>query len=268
MPMPRNTTEDFGSTFRLAPLPTGRQVGRFGPMTKLPGLVHAVTTKNGPTFPVDADAGVGAYETLAHELGLTHVAWCRQVHGGAVRAVSQGGCADEGDALVTNTAGIGLLARSADCPLILVADRTGTAVGLAHASWRSSMQKISMKMVETMKLLYGVNPANLVACIAPSAGPDRYEVGKDVYDAALTHLGPAAKNFFVTLKVDDPSQPKWLLDLWSLNASQLMQAGVDFMGIYTARVDTIERSDLFPSHRAEGKNAQRFAAILGRVSED
>jgi YfiH family protein len=265
--MPRTDTEDFGSTFRLESLPTGRQIGRFGPLNKLPGLMHAVTTKNGPTFPVDADAGEGAYETLTRELGLAHVAWCRQVHGGEVRAVTHGGCADEGDALVTNTAGVGLLARSADCPLILVADPTGTAVGLAHASWRSSLQKISMKLVETMQRLYGVDPANLVACIAPSAGPDRYEVGKDVYDAAIDHLGPAARNFFITQKAD-PSEPKWLLDLWALNASQLMQAGVDFMGIYTARACTIERHDLFPSHRAEGKAAQRFAAIIGRVAKD
>ena len=265
--MPRDDTEDFGSTFRLESLPTGRQIGRFSPLSKMSGLVHAVTTKHGPTFPVDAAAGEEAYETLGCELGLAHVAWCHQVHGGEVRAVDQGGCAGEGDALITNTAGVGLLARSADCPLILVADPAGTAVGLAHASWRSSLQKISMKLVETMTRMYGVNPADLVACIAPSAGPDRYEVGKDVYDAAIDSLGPAAKNFFVTLK-GDPGEPKWLLDLWAMNASQLMQSGVDFMGIYTARACTIERNDLFPSYRAEGKAAQRFAAIIGRSAEE
>lgn len=265
--MMRDDAEDFGSTFRLAGLSADRQVGRFGPLSKLSGLVHAVTTKHGPAFPVDAAAGEEAYETLGCELGLADVAWCHQVHGGEVRAVDRGGCAGEGDALITNTAGVGLLARSADCPLILVADPTGTAVGLAHASWRSSLQKISMKLVEAMQRLYDVNPTDLVACVAPSAGPDRYEVGKDVYDAAIDALGPMAKNFFVTLKAD-PSEPKWLLDLWAMNASQLMQAGVDFMGIYTARVCTIERNDLFPSHRAEGKSAQRFAAIIGRSARD
>ena len=51
--MPRTDAEDFGSTFRLESLPTGRQIGRFGNLTSLPGLTHAVTTKNGPAFPVD-----------------------------------------------------------------------------------------------------------------------------------------------------------------------------------------------------------------------
>lgn len=247
------------ASFQPDQLPDGREVYRFAPLGKVPRVVHAYTTRNGPLFSAEADTGAAMYKHLAVELGCNDVAWCRQVHGNVVLPVRRGGCAGEADGLVTDTPGLAVLGRSADCALILAADTSGRVVGMAHASWRSTIKRIAVNLIEIMLKNFGANPAEIIACVGPSAGPDQYEVGRDVFDAAVEHLGPDASSFFT--KTNQPD--KWHMDLWSANASQLMQTGVGFMNLYTARVCTIARNDLFPSVRAEGHNAERFAAVIG-----
>jgi YfiH family protein len=247
------------ASFRRGQLSDGREVLRFTPLDNAPGVVHAYTTRNGPLFPAEADAGAAMYKRLAVELGCNDVAWCRQVHGDVVLPIRRSGCAGEADGLVTDQPGLAVLGRSADCALILAAETGGRVVGMAHASWRSTIKHIAVNLIEIMQKDFDVDPADVIACVGPSAGPDQYEVGRDVYAAAVEHLGPDATNFF--LKTSQPD--KWYMDLWSANASQLKQAGVEFMNLYTARVCTIERNDLFPSVRVEGAEAQRFAAIIG-----
>jgi hypothetical protein len=247
------------ASFQRSELSDGREVYRFAPLSNIPGVVHAYTTRHGPLFPAEADAGAALYKRLAVDLGCSDVAWCRQVHGHMVLPIHRAGCAGEADGLVTDTPGLAVLGRAADCVLILASDTTGKVVGMAHASWRSTIKRIAVNLLTIMQKDFGVPPANVIACIGPSAGPDRYEVGADVHDAAIEHLGKDASNFF--LKSAQPG--KWLLDLWAANASQLMQAGVPFMNLYTARVCTMEHNDIFPSYRLEGAAAQRFAAIIG-----
>jgi YfiH family protein len=249
------------NSFQPGQLAGGREVYRFRPLEQLPRIVHAVTTRKGGLFPAEADIGAVLYKHLARDLGCGDVAWLRQVHSSEVLPVTKGGSAGEADGLVTVRPGLALLGRSADCPLILAADKAGRCVGLAHASWRATVRQIAVHLIEIMKKDFAVNPRDIVACIGPSAGPDRYEVGRDVYDAALKHLGQDAKHFFIQTGRED----KWLLDLPAANTSQLMQAGVEFANLYTARVCTIERNDLFPSYRVEGDRAERFAAVIGIV---
>jgi len=247
------------ASFQRGELPDGREVYRFAPLCNVPGVAHAYTTRHGPLFPAEADAGAALYKHLAAELGCRDVAWCRQVHGDRVLPVRRGGCAGEADGLVTDSPGLAVLGRSADCVLILAADAGGRVVGMAHASWRSTVKRVAVHLIEIMREKFGVSPADVIACVGPSAGPDQYEVSRDVYDTAVEHLGEDATNFFIKT----PQPGKWHMDLWAANASQLMQAGVGFMNLYTARVCTIKRNDIFPSRRVEGDNAQRFAAIIG-----
>lgn len=254
---------EASTSFSRGELADGREVYRFAPLAKVPGVEHAYTTRHGQLFPAEADTGAILYKRLAVDMGCRDVAWCRQVHGNVVLPVCHPGSAGEADGLVTDTPGLAVLGRSADCPLLLATDTTGRVVGMAHASWRATIKRIAVRLVETMQKEYGVAPEDIVACVGPSAGPDRYEVGAEVYDAARNHLGDEAKHFFCKTSRED----KWLLDLWFANASQLMQAGVGFMNLYTARVCTMERNDLFPSYRVEGDAAERFAAIIGTKTQ-
>jgi len=249
------------TSYSYSILPSGREVGCFAPLKNINGLVHAVTTKNGTLFPTDANLGAELYSQLAAEIGCDDVAWTQQVHGNVVKVADSGGDQHQADGLVTATPNLALLCRSADCPIILAADSNGPAVGIAHASWKGTVARIAERLIEAMTENFGCDPANIVACVSPSAGPDKYEVGQDVYDIAIEKLGDEAKWFFVR------DGDKLKFDLWAANTNQLQRAGIGFMNIYTARVCTITNSGRYPSYRAEGASAKRFAAIIGKLSD-
>lgn len=234
--------------------------GTFPPLAALPGVVHVVTTRDGPTFGGHSDDDTtmaGAHE-VARALGVAAVAWPRQVHGGNVLRVEHGGHAGDADALVTRTPGLALLGRSADCPLVLLAapcaDGGGT-IGFAHASWRSTVAGITAATVAALADLGG-DPTRAVAAIAPSAGPCCYEVGDEVRDQARTQLGAGADRFFI------PRGDRWIFDLWAANTAQLVTAGIPAAAIAVSGVCTICRGERFWSWRRQGAAAGRFAAAL------
>lgn len=235
-------------------------VGRFRSLDALPGIGHAVTTRHWGVFPADPREPVTAAlnRRLAGEAGCAAAAWCSQVHGGTVIPVDREGCAGEADGLMTHAPGLALVCRSADCPLILAADPVTGAVGIAHASWRGTVAAVARNLVAGMVEQYGITPADIRAAICPSAGPQRYEVGEDVYTAAIEKFGPRGSDYFIG------GGPQRFFDLWSANRDQLIDAGVSPGRVAVAGVCTISRHDVFPSYRAEGTAAGRFAAAVGR----
>ncbi len=247
-------------TLPLRDLPGGWSVGEFPALTGLAGLAHAVTTRRGPIFGPHAasPATATACATLAATVGLRDAAWCRQVHGATVLVAGRGGLAGEADGLVTHADGLGVIGRSADCPIVLAADPVSRVAGMAHASWRSTVQGITGRLIATMVAHGGADPARLVCAIAPSAGPCCYEVGAEVRATALSGIGPHADRFFAAR--DDG---RFVFDLWAANVDQLRRAGVPPAHITVAGVCTLCRNDLFPSWRREGERAERFASIVG-----
>jgi len=187
---------DSSGEFAVVTLPNGWQVGQFAPLTYLAGLAHAVTTRRGLDAALARTDCSAAGVQVAAALGLEGVAFCHQVHGARVVRVDGAGLAGEGDALLTDRPGLGVMGFSADCPLVLLADPAGPAVGVAHASWRSTVQRITARLVEAMAGELGASPDRLVACICPSAGPCCYEVGGEVVQAAVDALGLVAERFF------------------------------------------------------------------------
>jgi len=244
--------------FHVEEIGDGWRVGTFAALAELEGLVHAVTTRRGPEVPVEAAADDPVTGAIARALGLEGLAYCRQVHGRAVLDVREAGLAGAGDALTTNRPALGLMGRSADCPIVLVADPVSGAAGMAHASWRGTVRRIAMALVAGLAARYRMDLARTVGCICPSAGPCCYEVGPDVLEAARDRMGPGAERFF-------PARGgKTFFDLWSANADQLVRAGLVAANVHAAGVCTICRNDLFPSFRAEGAGAGRFAAVIAQ----
>ena len=153
----------------------------------------------------------------------------QQVHGADVIAVDDARsatgsddtptCVPNVDGMVTNRPGMALMASSADCPLVLVYDPAGRAIGLAHAGWRGTLAGIAERLVACLTSNYGSMPQQMVATICPSAGPCCYQVGADVVELAAERW-PEPERFLVR------RDGRTLLDLWSANAAQLQMAGL------------------------------------------
>jgi YfiH family protein len=257
----------------LERLSNGWQVGRFAALEAL-GIAHLVTTRQGPDVQQIRHDPAAAGRQIARVLGLEDVAFLEQVHGGDVIVCEKGGCAGFADGLVTATKGLALLGKSGDCPIILMADRRGHAIGFAHASWRATVAGITPAVVRRMVAL-GCDPSDLVACICPSAGPCCYEVGEEVRTAALSGIGPHAMSFFRLAKRHRPARgtpdtavcyAPHHLDLWRANACALARAGLPAKSIHVAGICTICCNDFFPSYRREGDAAGRFATVIGWAS--
>ena len=196
---------------------------------------------------------------MQQALKLSAVAYCRQVHGRRILVPRKAGLAGRGDGLVTVDGGMGLMGFAADCPLILAADPVSGAVGLAHASWRGTVMRIAAELVSQLVSDYRADPADLVACICPSAGPCCYEIGPDVLQLAAAGLGPAGPAVHretrrprSTSTSGPPTSTSWSRPDWSDH------------NVYTAGLCTVCRNDLFPSHRAEGEQAGRFVAVIAQ----
>ncbi len=241
--------------FRLERLANGWLVGRFAALEAV-GVPHLVTTRQGPEVQLVRHDPAAAGREIARVLGLNEAAFLEQVHGGEAIVYEKGGCAGLADGLVTTTRGLLLVGKSGDCPIILIADRRGQAVGFAHASWRATVAGIAPAVVRRMVDL-GCEPGNLIACVGPSAGPECYEVGEEVRATVISAIGPHAATFFRLGPAGNPH-----FDLWRANVDALIRAGVPSQSIHVAGVCTLCRNDLFPSHRREGAAAGRFAAVM------
>jgi YfiH family protein len=235
------------------------------------GLGHAVFTRlggvsQGPFASLNVGNTVGDDEAAVAEnharvydrLGLSQdrVATPRQVHGNRVAVVTARDTArvfPNTDGLVTDTPGIALMLRFADCQPILLYDPAHHALGLLHAGWRGVAQGIARRGVETMHETFGTHPRDLVAGLGPAIGPCCYTVGQNVA-AAMSYALPDWSQVLI-LQGEDT----WRLDLSAANAQQLAAAGV--RRVEHSHLCTACRRHEFYSHRGDNGRTGRFAVV-------
>jgi len=201
--------------------------------------------------------------------------WLSQVHGADVVEIDRAGLSamsvspPVADAAVTRLSGVVLGVRTADCLPVAFSDRAGTVVGVAHAGWRGLAAGVLEATVRAMR----VAPAEIVAWLGPAIGPQKFEVGRDVFDAFCAQ-DPGAAQLFAPhpgvnrLAADrDPTRlaadrdPKWLADLYGLARRRLGQAGVT--AITGGGHCTMTDNGRFFSYRAD-KDAGRMATLAWR----
>ena len=189
----------------------------------------------------------------------------KQVHGNAVRVLKRGEVAEgansirpDADAIVSNEPGLALAVMVADCVPVLVCDAMRGAAASIHAGWRGTCARIAQTAVEPMQREFGSDPADLIAAIGPSAGPDDYEVGESLIEAFLAagHDRDDVDRWFI----QTGARPH--LDLWSANRDQMIRAGIRGANIGVCGLSTISRPDIFDSYRVDGERAGRMAAII------
>ena len=252
---------------------------QFPQLSLLDGLLHGISLRDGDDevreFNLADHAGHGKADATRNRRR-----WCnaiganfarltcpRQVHSPEVVRVAgelagQGrdgntGAIAECDAVFTDLLDVPLMVLSADCALLIVFDPDTPAVGLAHAGWRGTVSGIAARLVEAMQREFRSDPARYRAGVSPTAGPDRYEVGGDVYSLAVKHLQSADRFFRQTAHGR-------CFDLPKANHFQLTQAGLNAENIEVAGICTIAQAAQFYSYRRQRHGAGRFG-LLGSL---
>ena len=94
----------------------------------------------------------------------------RQTHTTNVRVITDIPMEDElqdVDAVVTHLKGFCLCVSTADCVPILIYDKKKQVIAAVHAGWRGTVGRIVEKTLEVMRLHYGSEGKDMVACIGP-----------------------------------------------------------------------------------------------------
>jgi len=175
--------------------------------------------------------------------------WLLQVHGAEVVDADSLKKPVEADAAVARNPGSVCTVMIADCLPVLLTDRAGTVVAVAHAGWRG----LAAGVVENTVRAMGTSPDQVLAFLGPAIGPSAFEVGADVRDAFLSRSGDAA-SAFVSHKPG-----KWLADLFELGRRRLRSSGVT--KIYGGGICTYSDPQRFFSHRRD-KVTGRMAAFI------
>ena len=154
------------------------------------------------------------------------------------------------DAVVTQLKDFCLCVSTADCVPVLLYDKEEQVIAAVHAGWRGTVGRIVEKTLEVMRLQYGTEGKDIVACIGPSISLESFEVGDEVYAAfeeAGLDMSRIARRY-----------EKWHLDLWEANRMQLLAHGVLPEHIEVAGICTFQHHEDFFSARRLGIKSGRI----------
>lgn len=183
--------------------------------------------------------------------------WLKQVHGVEVVELTSRAQLDDlptADAAFTRKDGLVLAIQTADCLPVLFASKDGSVIGAAHAGWRSLVGGILEKTVAAMS----TDPASLQVWLGPAAGPSKYEIGVDVFDAFVSQDWRAASAFKTTRDYH------WNVDLYALARMRLEDAGVPLANISGGDLCTISDAERFFSHRRDARTG-RMVTLLWKT---
>lgn len=239
-----------------------------------PDAVRAlITTRAGGTSAAPFDASGGGGMNLGFGSGddLAAIAanrarlravlpampvWLKQIHGARVVDAAEAAAAPgplEADAAFTDRPGVVAVTMMADCLPVLLADVRGRGVAVVHAGWRGLVAGVIQASARALRERVADPSAGLIAYLGPAIGPDHFEVGPEVRDAACTSLADASA-FFVP-----HGSGKYLADLFALGRLALAQVGVD--AVFGGGVCTYCDADRFYSHRRD-RVTGRHAALI------
>ncbi len=158
------------------------------------------------------------------------------------------------DIILTNNPQVSLFMRYADCVPILLVDPVQRAIGLAHAGWQGTVQKVGRHAIEAMQARYNSRPEDILAAIGPAIGPQRYEIGPEVAAQVRQAFGPDAEELLPRFGSATH------FDLWAANQLTLEKAGVHH--IEGSELCTAANPGDWFSHRGQNGKTGRFGILL------
>ncbi|MBM7571746.1 peptidoglycan editing factor PgeF [Aquibacillus albus] len=157
------------------------------------------------------------------------------------------------DGIITSERGLLCTAMFADCVPLYFFDPITGWIGIAHAGWRGTVNKMAKEMVDSL-VNQGVDVQSLRVTIGPCISQFNYEVDDKVVD----HI----PNNWKEKVVKRTKTGRFLLDLRKLNQEILLDSGVLGENIKVTNFCTFQ-DDKFFSHRRDNGMTGRMLGFIG-----
>lgn len=165
---------------------------------------------------------------------------------------------DEVDGLLTDVPELPLVTFYADCIPLYFLDPVKKVIGLSHAGWRGTVNRMAEVTLKKMREAYGSSPADVLAAIGPGICGDCYEVGEEVAEAFRESWREEVCRRILVPK----GGGKYRLDLWAANAACLEESGIRAEHLAVTDICTCCNADKMFSHRASKGRRGNLAAFL------
>ncbi|MEE8429439.1 MAG: peptidoglycan editing factor PgeF [Gammaproteobacteria bacterium] len=221
--------------------------------TRIGGIsVSPFDTLNMARHVGDRAGSVAANRQWLHDsVGLSaQPRWLRQAHGNQIVDAGVVSAPVEADGSYTRAADTVCVVLTADCLPLLLCERFGAAVAVAHAGWRGMAAGVVEAAVAS---LAPVAPDQLMAWLGPAIGPIAFVV-KDEVRATFLAKDVAAAEAFHPVAGD-----RWQADLYQLARQRLVACGVG--GIHGGGFCTYTDEKRFYSFR-RNKTTGRMATLI------
>jgi hypothetical protein len=197
------------------------------------------------------------YDRVCRTLGLSRILTFRQHHSPEVLYVNYDKIPGElldADGMYTDRTDLALGIKVADCLPVYLFGLDSPVVGLAHAGWRGTRDRIVERLVNAVRRKFGTAADRLACAFGPCIAGSCYEVGEDV--AAGFRAGYRRPQEFLR----SGANGRFLLDLKAANRQVLRELGV----VELAGIDLCTHCApaLFFSARRDGVTGRNLAVIV------
>jgi len=197
-------------------------------------------------------AGITGYflnkEESLHEQGLALI---KQVHGSTVLVIDKIPDPENppmADGMITQTPGLKLAIKTADCIPLLIADPVRKIVGAFHVGWKPGLLGIIESAVLTFQKL-GSTPKDLVAALGPALGKPSFPVSKE-----MMQLYPEPERTFFEQKEEGI-----FFDNTAYVTYRLKRAGVE--NIWASTTNTYRDLTYHSFRREAGAKGRQYSII-------
>lgn len=188
------------------------------------------------------------------ELGLfpENLVMVKQVHGNAVVFADKpdpGLLEQPADGMITQTPGLALGIRTADCVPVFFWDPVRKAAGIAHGGWKGVKEGIIQQTLKAFEKRCKTWMADIRVVLGPSIRSCCYEVGKEFmgyFPGFYRGKGPL----------------KGVLDLGGVIRDRLLKRGIPEGHIHDTGLCTVCENRKFFSYRMENQTKERILSVI------
>lgn len=156
------------------------------------------------------------------------------------------------DAIISASPGHLVSIMTADCVPLIIVSENPKMVGVVHAGWRGTLNKITEKTIHVTKRM-GAGNSDIFVWLGPMALSCCYEVSYELIESFRKSFPELEQN-----KISSERN----LNLYEINKHQLLTSGIPMENISSCQICTIHNGDTYHSYRVENGNQGRIITAV------